>query len=74
MKDKNKCPNNAGFSVPWAGKILHLCATHANGMVVLGNVIGSPVTPERAPSFEQCEGQNDLEEYEPTPKQKKVKE
>jgi len=61
--DKNKCPNMGGFMVPWGGKILKLCHVHANGMVVLGNVIGSPIQIEPIITFEQCEGANDLEEY-----------
>lgn len=61
--DKNKCPNTASIAVPWAGKILELCEVHANGIVVLGNVIGSPVQPKRILSNQQCQGNNDLEEY-----------
>jgi hypothetical protein len=67
-RDKNKCPNNAGFIVPWGGKILKLCHVHANGMAVLGNVIGSPVQVEPIITFEQCQGENDLDEYKPKEK------
>ena len=65
-RDKNKCPNNAGFAVPWGGKIYKYCSVHANGIVVLGNVIVNPTRPEMIITNEQCEGANDLEEYKPT--------
>lgn len=62
--DKDKCPNTASIAVPWAGKILDYCEVHANGIVVLGNVIGSPVQPRRIVSEDQCQGNNDLDQYE----------
>ena len=61
--DKNKCPNVAMIALPWAGKILEMCHVHANGIVILGNAIGSPVQPKMIITENQCEGNNDLEEY-----------
>jgi len=62
--DKDKCPNVASIAVPWAGKIIGYCPIHANGIVVLGNAIGSPVQPWIISTTNQCQGLNDLEEYE----------
>lgn len=61
--DKNKCPNTAIVAVPWAGKIFEYCQMHANRIVVLGNAIGSPVEWRRMITDSQCEGANDLHEY-----------
>ena len=65
MENKNKCKNKAEVAVPWAGKILKGCEKHARGLVLLGEVMGSPIEARRLPpNKDKCEFADDLKNQE----------
>ena len=65
-----KCPEKATIQVPWAGEIKKACLVHANDLVILANVIGSPVRPELIITEEPCYGQDDFKERKEAQTQK----
>jgi len=61
--ENNKCPNKAMYILPWAGKLMKMCAIHANGLCAIANAIGAPIQVELLLSDEDCMGVNDLDQY-----------
>jgi len=62
--EKGKCPNKAEFVVSWAGELKMACKTHAGDLLILGEVMGSPVEARPIITDEDCYGNDDFEERE----------
>lgn len=58
-----KCPNDALYQYPWAGKIIKACKVHTNAMVILGKHMGGSIQAQ-AIMPTKCEHKNDLDEFE----------
>ena len=60
---KEHCPNNAEFVMPWAGKLMNYCEVHTRGMRALAGAMGYPMEVRKLLGEHECMGANDLEEY-----------
>jgi hypothetical protein len=58
--NKKRCPNIAIYLYAWAGQMKEACYDHGQAMMMLGNVMGSPVACREVTTEAPCSHPDDL--------------
>ena len=64
--ERQQCNQVARITLPWGGKLLNYCPVHANQLVMLSQVMGSPIQAQLLPNTSsiQCQQMQRLTDEE----------